>query len=817
MTEVRQETLQAALAGLLHDIGKFAQRAGIRPRESMDHARREEVKYEHALLSYDFAQEYTAGLTEEVRHAVGRLVYHHVPQTDADERLRLADWLAAGERDEIGETQPDPPPLMRSVFSRLHGFDEPWYVSLKRLSFDEDTLFPVRLDNAARQSDHRACYQALWQEFTAACAPLKTTSDPVVFLEILYNRLLEFTWCVPGAYYRAVPDVSLFDHCRMTAAVAACLAVDGRDGAWCRAVADEEPAATLVAGDISGVQDFIYTLASSGAAKTLRGRSFYIQLLTEVVADFILHRLGLPITNLLYAGGGNFFLMAGVSQQVQLEGLRREVTQRLVAAHRGALHLTLAWKPVERGEFRCGAFSEAWRQLHEDCLLPQKYRPLAALPEEELLALVGTPQGVGGDNDQTCSVCGAERQKGEYFDTEEAGAERVRKCDLCQSFETLGRTLAEATHWVMVRAPVEETAAQVRSWQTGIANFGARVALVNHKKPLENANALPVLNGATLARVSSIGDMGVSARISAALQTVPIVEVVRPLAQLVPRDRYGYPVTTDDLADRSPSDLKRWGVLRMDVDNLGQVFRSGFRGADGDTMTLSRLASLSLALRLFFEGAMPLLARPQGEGDTVDLRDCVYLQYAGGDDLFVVGTWDALPRFGARIRRKFSDYVCHNPAITLSGGVTLADKRYPLYQAARDAEKAEKAAKAIRPEKNAFTFLSQPVRWEDFDTAMERADTLADWLNCRDAPKSLLQTLNAIASEYARTNRDGKLFFGRWMWMLAYQLSRAAARAKDNEVKHGIVDLCNSMLTSRGLMRTIGLSARWAELLTRGR
>lgn len=816
MTELKQAVLQAALAGLLHDIGKFAQRAGVRPREALDKEGRAEVRYEHALSSYDFVQEYTTALPTEVRQALGRVVYHHAPQTDADERLRLADWLAAGERDEPTSSGHKPTaPLMRSVFSRLHGLDEPWYLPLQPLRFEREALFPVNLSSSGGPANYQAHYEKLWREFLLACESLKTITDPAVFLEMLYNRLLEYAWCVPGAYYNAVPDVSLFDHSRMTAAAAACLTVDGRDGDWCRASQDEQAAAMLVAGDINGVQDFIYTLASSGAAKTLRGRSFYIQLLTEVVADFAVRWLGLPITNLIYAGGGNFYLLAGASQQGQLVDLRREVTKRLVVAHQGELHLTLAWTEIGRGEFRRGAFSTAWQRLHEGCLLPQKRRPLAALPQDELYALVGSPLGVGGDNDQTCSVCGAERQKAERFDVETIGAEEVRKCELCQSFETLGRALADATHLVMLQVPVETTATRVRTWQMGIANFGTRVALVDEKRPLEKLNALPSLEAATLARVSSVRDPVLSASILSALKPVPIVRVVRPLAQQVSRDRHGHPVTTDDLAERSRSGLKRWGVLRMDVDNLGQMFRSGFRSADGDNLTLSRLASLSLSLRLFFEGTLPLLTGPQGDNDPTDLSDCLYLQYAGGDDLFVVGTWDALPRFAARIRRSFAEYACHNPAVTLSGGVTLADRRYPLYQAAREAERAEKDAKGMREDKNALTFLGQPVGWEEFDAVMERADRLADWLAHRDTPKSLLQTLNSIASEYAHTNQSGKIFFGRWMWMLAYQLTRAAASAKNHEVKQGIVDLRNGMVTSRALMRTIGLSARWAELLTR--
>ncbi|MBM4425645.1 MAG: hypothetical protein FJ031_00255 [Chloroflexi bacterium] len=44
----------------------------------------------------------------------------------------------------------------------------------------------------------------------------------------------------------------------------------------------------LIGDDISGIQKFIYTITSKKAAQTLRGRSFYLQLLTEVVMGFVL-------------------------------------------------------------------------------------------------------------------------------------------------------------------------------------------------------------------------------------------------------------------------------------------------------------------------------------------------------------------------------------------------------------------------------------------------------------------------------------------------------------------------------------------------
>ncbi len=60
----------------------------------------------------------------------------------------------------------------------------------------------------------------------------------------------------------------------------------------------------LAGGDISGVQEFIYSIPAAGATRQLRGRSFYLQLLTEACAHHLLHETGMPLCNLLYAGGG---------------------------------------------------------------------------------------------------------------------------------------------------------------------------------------------------------------------------------------------------------------------------------------------------------------------------------------------------------------------------------------------------------------------------------------------------------------------------------------------------------------------------------
>ena len=120
-----------------------------------------------------------------------------------------------------------------------------------------------------------------------------------------------YTWSVPAASYRSEPDISLFDHSRVTAAIASCLC-DLDDNTIQQLLAsnnsgqpnDEIVVACLLEGDISGIQRFIYTITARGATSALRGRSFYPQLLTDAAARYILHKYDLTVANLIYSGGG---------------------------------------------------------------------------------------------------------------------------------------------------------------------------------------------------------------------------------------------------------------------------------------------------------------------------------------------------------------------------------------------------------------------------------------------------------------------------------------------------------------------------------
>ena len=80
--------------------------------------------------------------------------------------------------------------------------------------------------------------------------------------------------------------------------------------------------------------------------------SFYVQMLTEALAHTMIDQIGLPITNLIYVGGGGFQLLAPIGAEKTLPGILADLTERLLTVHQGDLGLTVEWDQVKLDEFK---------------------------------------------------------------------------------------------------------------------------------------------------------------------------------------------------------------------------------------------------------------------------------------------------------------------------------------------------------------------------------------------------------------------------------------------------------------------------------
>ncbi|MEY3826129.1 MAG: hypothetical protein RLZZ148_943, partial [Cyanobacteriota bacterium] len=119
------------------------------------------------------------------------------------------------------------------------------------------------------------------------------------------------------------------------------------------------------------------------------------------------------------------------------------------------------------------------------------------------------------------------------------------------------------------------------------------------------------------------------------------------------------------------------------------------------------LASLSRQLSYFFTVYLNKLAEAQEQQG----KNLVFI-YAGGDDLFICGSWNELVDFSFEIYNSFRSYTGYNPDITLSGGICLGDIKFPSYQAAFKSGEAEEKGKGNG--KDSLGLFGEVFKWGEW-------------------------------------------------------------------------------------------------------
>lgn len=483
-------------------------------------------------------------------------------------------------------------------------------------------------------------------------------------------------------------DVALIDLVRSTAAVAAALADD-----------PNATHLTLVAGDLSGIQDFIYTIASAGALKSLRARSFYLELVTEEIVQQLLEKLQLPRTNIVYAGGGNLYLLAPATEQTYstIEQIQQTFNQWFLQEFQGKIFLALSHHALPTEDVGNPKLSEAWKAV----IRKQNQQKLRKFDREMGQLLTER------ESYDTCKVChrdDLEPAKLEPLNSSEPDSPIA--CPQCRQMFQLGAELPRAK--VIVRSP-EKLAngyylpLHLSSGQVYYHLFNQNE--VDSKIFTSSQNSVLYINNWQI-QLYKIGS------------ATPLL-----------LGKYGQRgedpslfISAAEMATKAQG-IDRVGYLRMDVDRLGQIFANGLR----EHQSLPRLAGLSRQMSYFFKVYLNSLARdrqtnflnhqgrfkylPQDDSHQVNRPDLLFI-YAGGDDLFISGAWNQIVDFAFDIYQAFRCYTGNHPAITLSGGISIAAEKYPLYQAAKESGEAESNAKGNG--KDSLSVFGEVFKWQEW-------------------------------------------------------------------------------------------------------
>ncbi|MCX7974436.1 MAG: type III-A CRISPR-associated protein Cas10/Csm1 [Candidatus Aminicenantes bacterium] len=865
MKDKVKEYQNLILAAWFHDIGKFYQRAGYkldspRDEESMTmfarkHGEGVQAKYSHlhAIFSDKFFQEYFPAF--DIVSTLTAL--HHSPEKAGTERMRylaklitLADWMASGERrerdSEEGSEGYKAEPLI-CIFSRLQKErdegetkEEVSYIPLAPLDDSLENLFPVKSKKEAfKERDGQACYQSLWKQFVADANLI----DPLDFLNQIPFLLEKYTLTIP-ATTTDKPDLSLFHHAKSTAAIASCLyqlqpeeetldlifkeikdwlhdsnqpiSIRERE-TFIRERSSEWPNLLnqdflLVGGDISGIQDFIYSVTSEKALKGLKGRSFYLQLVSEAVSRLILNEFALTEANLLYLGGGHFYVLVPKIGEVEtrLKKIRQQIDGLLLQAHKGKLAILVDWVPLTYADFFI-SFASAWAQLSTRLgeIKKKKFASLFASPElENYWPKIMGPFDVGGEK-KACEIC-SEELEGKDEDT----------CPLCQSFVSLADDLNRASAMALIKTSPQSLSNQISasSWKDVLLALGFDCRFWRESKEEgshDEKKKYQVLNSTDFA--GRFGGFRFVAK-----------KIAGP---------NGKTLTLEEMAKQAEG-IKKWGVLRADVDGLGKIFQEGL----GEDRTISRMSMLSSMLSYYFNGRLNKLIsskeNSQKEREKQEIRkllDYIYIVYSGGDDLFLIGPWSVLPSLALKIYDDFYRFTSRK--LTLSAGIYLAPtEKFPIYQAADEAGEAEDIAK--KAGRNRVCFLEKPMPWKKLEEVREIAYRIKNLLEgeteklesetnvqsekpitqtnkkIKAVPRALLSVLYD-AYQDKELKVKGEIPMER-IWRLFYAFKKIMTKFKeqDKELKE-LEWLLKKAITDYEIYPELNVAVRWAEYLTR--
>lgn len=747
----------------------------------------------------------------------------------------------------LGTQWPDPEPVLTCIFSRVQLREqdqedtrkaEAVYMRPAELEMKAETLFP----SPDLPDDPAAAKSSVGQQFQDAYAGLqqKVAEDDPCLFTAFYHLLERFAWALPNTY--GEPGVSLFQQWK---AVAALVFASGSTGRPAKEF-------TLIGGDIPGIQRMIYTITSKGAAKALRGRSLFIQLLGDAVVRRLVHELGLCQANVIYSAGGNFMLLASEAQDTQdvLSQVNDDVNRALLRTYDGDIALCLASVEMPAEAVGTAKFGKEYSLKLKRVIDGQKARRFADIANASHgWAAVFEPRGGGGEQAHFCAVCQAELSKEELADARlllvdvgelEPGETAPRACSDCATFRELAEAVGRQRLALYVRH--DDTEAGKDRWQHLLHKLsgGWRYRFADWTIKAEAGETKYIVNDTDFVARDGHGFVLLANTTPRATwedkawwdETYPDQE-----GQVEPGSIRSFELLAH--AAKTDGALERVGVLRMDVDSLGRVMTRGLFFADKPHRSMAATSALSAALDRFFAGYLDVLcrqvtAKPEMAGLDGHAEDLLYVIYAGGDDLFVVGSWHLLPLLAERVNTAFEQYVGGNPFLHISAGITLEGRKFPLYQAAKRAgqaleggakkhkyvENLQGAKEPLRLKKNAVHFLGQTVGWGEFGQVREKADRLARLVKEKDVPRGLLQTLQMIYSRFVADQKEAQrrglkeeqTYYGPWMWRQAYYLKRFADD-KPQEVQDEVKTVQDWTLTHR--IQYLGLVARWAEYLTR--
>lgn len=514
----------------------------------------------------------------------------------------------------------------------------------------------------------------------------------------------------------------------------------------------------LVSGDFSGIQDTVYTISSKGALKSLRARSFMLELLTEHIVYEILKLAGISTDEpedylirlkkteigIIYSGGGAFSLL--LKNRDNIETKISDFTDKLnkwaLDEFAGKLFIAIHTLLVSEADIK--KHFQARRQEQSDELEKLKRRKFWTDDGTLLKGLLEPEMPKQLDNERECQITRRDDLPDTEITDEIAKGFRVSKLSyhlwyMGDQLTDLGTDLGERKPRYIYRYNEISNAKEIieKKKIKGILRFPS----YDSPYMLYTIKPIPLLGKSHWRTIGKDENDFFYAYYVRKVGNLP--QYAKDAERRVLQEMESDKTDVNENATASFAGLAACscgadmiGALRMDVDNLGKLFSE----VSSRKKPYKELANRSHQLNYFFkvilnqicEGRKTEISFDKGkilfEPENLSNKDYskgrnVSIVYAGGDDLFIIGAWNEIAELAFDIQKCFHQYCEANDiknedgsTASISGGLTLHHPKFPLYQMAKRSKEAEHEAKTCKgkndtePQKNRIALFHDPVK-----------------------------------------------------------------------------------------------------------
>lgn len=603
--------------------------------------------------------------------------------------------------------------------------------------------------------------------------------------------------------------VSLFNTAKIISAFFSCIKAESSK----KSVEDRE--FLLVKGDVSGIQEFIFSISSKTAAKSLKGRSVYINFLTNIVSKYIVKRLGLSNNNILYNGGGNFYIIIPKSKYNEIIDIRNYISKVLLKAHKGKIYIAIeiSGNDLDDDKSKIITINKLKDCSHFFNDVSQKTASLknkkwSDIDIEKNFKNIFGPVDNGNQGKRTCNICGS------ILNNLNEGM-----CTMCKSFTELTNEIKGTKFYYEKTLSVDEMEIdEIRDYKDVFKSFGFEIEFTNingigFKKYL--------INGTDFLKYNCDGYIFKSLNL--------------------PEDStFEKIISFNNINSNKKLGDKKLGALKLDVDNLGKIFLKGLKSNHKNEISIGETIELSDAISLFFEGYLNELIKNDNEKKEVKLDELtgenwdkvMYVVYAGGDDTFILGAYNEVFEFSYILRKSFEKYVCSNKNITFSAGIGLFSYKYPVVKCAYYTEQFLDKAKIYTrkkeelPQKDSVCLFDEIFTWNEFEKILEIRNlciNIYEKSENRAFLQKILNSTKGFKAILSNINTKKKIQIVK-VHRLAYYLRELKnTKSQVSDIVERLVKTYEKMVVDSILSKSnnvcnimvIPAAVRWAELNTK--